>query len=652
MVDAGVAAAADNCPLAASTAAVWALSILLVVIVLFILLRCLIRLRAHYKKMLPGSYGLWSSGFRVRGSNDAAPSLGSPLKPGEFHLFISHTWRTGQDQPAVIKRQLQLFLPKARPRIFLDVDDLEDIAMLETHIRDSRVVCLFLSRGYFHSRACLNEVKLAKSMAKPLILVHEADAQYGGAPLVDLFDACPTELREYVFGDTTINSSTCDVITWKRVKEFHLAALTRITEALLRENALAEQDRERSTTILRGGHHGNHNHNHNCRESRVATAADAAFAGTRSLLSRMTSRAPDNSRPQVRVHLPSAATEQPVPLHGHVELLISAANPSAHAVAHELVATFASAQEALRASKAASVSASVFPATIDQLLRRTDAAIANGSRMVLLLLLDRDTFALNSERADILAQHVRVARAAHLPVLLVHDEASCDFDTCIEMTPDDLVTSGLYQRQVAIPLGEHELEKAASHVLAFRALQKLAPLNRTRRTSSLSMGNVREFDIGSLFGMRSNSRANRSIDLGDVQSGRRKGSHDKRGSCRQKRISLESLAHGMAGFGRLSNAAHVARLQELGMAPISNEVVRAAALANRRRRVSALGKLTAGPRTGGIVASPPTAAPLWGSTPSDKRLSQVVQQGGSKQRCERSNSSGGSGQTVRVDLCA
>ena len=40
----------------------------------------------------------------------------------KYHLFLSHTWSSGQDQVAVIKRQLTLLLPESR--IFLDVDDL------------------------------------------------------------------------------------------------------------------------------------------------------------------------------------------------------------------------------------------------------------------------------------------------------------------------------------------------------------------------------------------------------------------------------------------------------------------------------------------------------------------------------------------------
>ena len=43
------------------------------------------------------------------------------LRAGErYHLFLSHVWSTGQDQCAVVKRQLQLLLPGVA--IFLDVD--------------------------------------------------------------------------------------------------------------------------------------------------------------------------------------------------------------------------------------------------------------------------------------------------------------------------------------------------------------------------------------------------------------------------------------------------------------------------------------------------------------------------------------------------
>ena len=60
----------------------------------------------------------------------------------------------GQDQVAVIKRQLQLCLPGIR--VFLDVDDLTDISALETYISQTSVILIFLSDAYF--RRCINVV--------------------------------------------------------------------------------------------------------------------------------------------------------------------------------------------------------------------------------------------------------------------------------------------------------------------------------------------------------------------------------------------------------------------------------------------------------------------------------------------------------------
>ena len=47
-----------------------------------------------------------------------------------YHLFLSHVWSSGQDQMATVKRELQLLLHGVR--VFLDVDDLEEIGKLDT----------------------------------------------------------------------------------------------------------------------------------------------------------------------------------------------------------------------------------------------------------------------------------------------------------------------------------------------------------------------------------------------------------------------------------------------------------------------------------------------------------------------------------------
>ncbi len=58
-------------------------------------------------------------------------------KGRKYHLFLSHVWATGQDQVAVIKRQIQMLLPGAS--VFLDVDDLRDVGELERYIAESQV---------------------------------------------------------------------------------------------------------------------------------------------------------------------------------------------------------------------------------------------------------------------------------------------------------------------------------------------------------------------------------------------------------------------------------------------------------------------------------------------------------------------------------
>jgi len=68
-----------------------------------------------------------------------------------WHLFNSHIWSTGQDAVAVIKKQLMLLLPGVK--VFVDVDDLEDIGALEEYIRHSQAILIFLSQGYFRSKA-------------------------------------------------------------------------------------------------------------------------------------------------------------------------------------------------------------------------------------------------------------------------------------------------------------------------------------------------------------------------------------------------------------------------------------------------------------------------------------------------------------------
>ena len=61
------------------------------------------------------------------------------------------------------------------------------------------MVLCFLSRGYLRSTNCLREVRAAREMGKPLVLVHEADPDKGGCTLAELRSECPKDLQATIF---------------------------------------------------------------------------------------------------------------------------------------------------------------------------------------------------------------------------------------------------------------------------------------------------------------------------------------------------------------------------------------------------------------------------------------------------------------------
>ena len=67
----------------------------------------------------------------------------------------------------------------------------------------------------------------------------------------------------------------------------------------------------------------------------------------------------------------------------------------------------------------------------------------------MLLYLSKDTFV--GPAGDRLAEEVRALRAAKLPVLLLHEKTSCEFNTFFQTTPQDLIAGGLY-KMVALEL--------------------------------------------------------------------------------------------------------------------------------------------------------------------------------------------------------
>jgi hypothetical protein len=103
------------------------------------------------------------------------------LTADAFHLFLSHTWATGQNQMQALKKELTLLVPSLK--IFLDVEDLTNLGDLEALIENSEVVLIFLSSGYFSRWNCLREVRQALVAKKDVILLREMAEMHGGGSM-------------------------------------------------------------------------------------------------------------------------------------------------------------------------------------------------------------------------------------------------------------------------------------------------------------------------------------------------------------------------------------------------------------------------------------------------------------------------------------
>ena len=178
--------------------------------------------------------------LRTTGTNSpfAMPCLADGRR---WHLFLSHCWGTGQDQVHVIKKELHVLVPSLR--VFLDVDDLDNFSAetLQASVRDSGVVLIFLSRGYFASKNCAIEYKEAMAKKKPLMLVHESDPTHGGGPLDHLLDECPAALRPKLRRE-----GQHILVPWLRAPEYKLVVFKHLI-AFTAQHAVSEFRARRSS---------------------------------------------------------------------------------------------------------------------------------------------------------------------------------------------------------------------------------------------------------------------------------------------------------------------------------------------------------------------------------------------------------------------
>ena len=102
----------------------------------------------------------------------ARPNTELP-KENDYHVFMSHVWESGQAQTHAIVREMQLLFPDLK--IWLDVDQLCDLALLEESVASCAVFVLFYSRNYFRSKNCRREFFAAIEQKKPIIVLYDGD---------------------------------------------------------------------------------------------------------------------------------------------------------------------------------------------------------------------------------------------------------------------------------------------------------------------------------------------------------------------------------------------------------------------------------------------------------------------------------------------
>jgi hypothetical protein len=172
------------------------------------------------------------------------------LGDGFYHLFLSHTWGTGQNQMQALKKELQLLVPSMR--VFLDVENLDSIGALEDLISKSETVLVFLSTGYFARWNCLREVHESIVRKKDIVLMREVAEMHGGGELSLVFNeiehhkglwakldeahgdkAGTIDLQEALFGEDRGGT-----LLWHRVLEFKRAALKMLIGRVLQQQGV------------------------------------------------------------------------------------------------------------------------------------------------------------------------------------------------------------------------------------------------------------------------------------------------------------------------------------------------------------------------------------------------------------------------------
>ena len=141
----------------------------------------------------------------------------------------------------IVKQRLLEMIPDLK--VFLDVDDLEDISDLEGYIERTQQVFIYCSQGYFQSKNCLREIICAQRMGKAVIACVDHDQSRGGLTLAQIREqlhAAEGSYEKWGFdGETPTGAQLyaklfeCEPLEWERIGAFQDVTMRLIAERIL-----------------------------------------------------------------------------------------------------------------------------------------------------------------------------------------------------------------------------------------------------------------------------------------------------------------------------------------------------------------------------------------------------------------------------------
>jgi len=272
-------------------------------------------------------------------------------------------------------------------------------------------------------------------MGKPLVLVHEADPDKGGGTLAELRSECPEELRADIF------DAGWPMVVWHRIAAFQHVSLKVIAEALLLKTPKYEGEDELPLCIP-----GEIRADGLAFPKPVVLWASTLNDGARGLADAVAAAVPDG-------------------------ISITDAPPSC----------LFSLPRSSRPSRISSLLSS---------LPRRARREGGGEATHMLLYLKEATWADNG--AEALAEQVRAARRAELPLVMAHENdavrGGCIFAHFFEVTPRDLLSDGLYNDlAVGCHSNPHRQVSLALLAKALGATKQTAQSRVRRATVTRSM---------------------------------------------------------------------------------------------------------------------------------------------------------------------